>query len=257
MTNKNYYYYIEQINSLNILEKITYDLVMFQKSPYFIKMYNESQETKDTSDEKINSVETIAEKFSIAKEDVSLLKKAFIFLKPELAKSIDAYLFDLKIATSFGLGIGSLIPSVMTALDKNQISITKENAILLAVGIMMGIIYTKQKEIENAKKILKKVLTEIRNNKLDKFISIIKVIAKKLWIPFDKFLEFLAYTMMAIPFATFLTNFLGQTEFDVKTATISLKGFALAGAIQILKNTAPKLLSGFNKYFKRRGNKYD
>jgi hypothetical protein len=252
MSNKNYYYYIEKVNSLNTLEKITHELVMFQESSFFINLYNESQETK-TDNKNVDPVLRIADKFSIKKEDVPALKKAFIFFKPEIEKTIDSYIFDLKIATSFGLGIGSLIPSVITFLSKMQITISRENAILLAVGVIMGVIYTKEKDVKKIKNLLIKIKRKIKDKKLNNVIKIIKIIAEKIWIPFDKFLEFLAYTIMAIPLANFLSSFLKDLNFNPDLARQSLEGLAIAGLIQIFRQTAPKIWNKFSTTFKRRG----
>ena len=50
--------------------------------------------------------------------------------------------------------------------------------------------YTQKKETDKIKKLFNKLFLKIKNKKLKNTISIIKILAKKLWIPFDKFLEF-------------------------------------------------------------------
>lgn len=248
---KTYYNYLEQINSLNVLEKLTYELVMFQKNKNFNNIYIESK-IDEIELEETDRVLRIAKKFSIKTNEVSFLKKAFVYFKPELKETIDTYLFDLKIATSFGLGIGSLIPSIINFMSKMQISISKENAILLAVGVIMGVIYSKQKEIIFLKKTIKKLFSVIKSTKLKKTLSIIIIISKKLWIPIDKTLEFMAYTILAIPFANFLSSFLKDVKFNPELAKQALMGMAIGGLIHIFRKVAPKLWNNFSKFFKRK-----
>lgn len=247
--NKNYYHYIEEINNLNVLEKITYELVHFQKSQYFLQLYQEELESQKESDEMIDLTIKIAKKFNIEPENVPTLKKAFIYFKPELEKIIDSFLFDLKIATSFGLGIGTLIPSVMLFLQKNQINITYENAILLSVGVIMGVIYTQQRQTYKIKNLFRKLFTVIKNKKLKNVITIIRILAKKIWIPADKFLEFLAYCMMAIPLSNALLFFIQQNRYNPELVNQSLSGLAIAGLLQLLRRT-PKLFNKFSRFFK-------
>lgn len=250
MPNKNYYYYIEQVNSLNILEKITYELVMFQKSSHFVDLYNESKET-EIDDKNISRIEDIAEKLKLETDEIPIFKKFLVQLEP----AINNYLFDLKIATSFGLGIGGLIPSVMTLMNKLQISVSKENAIMIATGVVLSIIYTNKKETSKIKKLPKKLFSATKDKKLRRTLIIIMMIAKKLWIPVDKALEFLAYTITAIPFANFLSIFLRDIKFDPTLAEQALAGLAIGGLIHVFRAMAPKLWTKFTGFFKRRGNK--
>ena len=249
MSNKNYYYYIEKVNSLNTLEKITYELVMFQKSPLFLDLYNEAQETK-TENENINRIEDIAEKLNIKQEnEISILRKSLLHLEP----SINNYLFDLKIATSFGLGIGGLIPFVMTFMNRMELTVSRENAIMIAAGVVLSIIYTNKKETTKIKKLTKKLINSIKDKKLKKTLIIIMLISKKLWIPIDKALEFLAYTITAIPFANFLSSFLKDVNFDPTLAKQALAGLAIGAVIHVFRQMAPKLWGKFTKFFKRKG----
>lgn len=250
-----YYHYIEQINSLNTLERLIYELVMFQKSEKFIQFYNESQIEQQEAiiDKEIDRIDKIAKKFSIKYEEVPILKKAFIVLAPELKQTIDAYLFDLKIATSFGFGIGSLIPSVIFFLQKNQINISYENAILLSVGIILGIVYTKSKEIKKIERVLKKIFFHTKNKKLKNTIKIIFLIGKKISIlTLDKLMEFLAYVIMAIPMSNFFVSFLQNSRFNPTLAQQSLEGLAIGGLIHLLRKISPKLWSKFSSFFKKR-----
>lgn len=242
---KNYFYYIEEINQLNDLEKILYELIMFQESKQFY-IYQEEAQKED--DSKIKNDKTISEKFGVPIEEVSLLKKCFIALKPELEKTIDAYLFDLKIATSFGLGIGSLIPSVMLFLEKLEINISYESGVLLAVGVILGVIYTKKNEIQKARKLFKKALLSIKNKKLNNTIKILKLLSQKLWIPTDKFLEYVAYTIMAIPMANSLVIFLKQNP-NIASVEQALAGMGIGLLIHMFRKL-PKLFNRFSKYFK-------
>jgi hypothetical protein len=251
MPNKNYYYYIEKVNSLNTLEKITYELVMFQKSPLFLNLYNEAQET-ETKNENIESIEGIAKKLNIKSDsEISILKKTLLYLEP----SINNYLFDLKIATSFGLGIGGLIPFVMTFMNRMEITVSRENAIMIAAGVVLSIIYTNKKETTKIKKLTKKLINSIKDKKLKRSLIIIMMIGKKLWIPVDKALEFLAYTITAIPFANFLSSFLRDVNFDPTLAKQALTGLAIGAAVHIFRQTAPIFWGKFTKFFKRRGKK--
>lgn len=248
MPNNNYYYYIEKVNSLNTLEKITYELVMFQKSPIFIDLYNEAQEAK-TENENIERIEDIAKKLNIKSDnEISTLKKSLLYLEP----SINNYLFDLKIATSFGLGIGGLIPSVMTFMNRMELTISRENAIMIAAGVILSIIYTNKKETTKIKKLTKKLINSIKDKKLKRSLIIIMMIGKKLWVSVDKGLEFLAYTITAIPFANFLSSFLRDVNFDPNLAKQALTGLAIGAAIHIFRQTAPKIWGKFTKIFKRR-----
>ena len=52
---KNYFYYIEEINKLNDLEKILYELVMFQESKQF---YIYQEEAERDNDSKIKNDKT-------------------------------------------------------------------------------------------------------------------------------------------------------------------------------------------------------
>ena len=252
--NNKYYQYLEEINSLNSLEQIIYELVMFQKNEKFINLYNEStiEQEEKIVDKEIDKIDKIAKKFSIKYEEVPLLKKAFVTLAPELKQTIDNYLFDLKIATSFGLGIGSLIPSIMLFLNKTQISISRENAILLAVGVILGVFYTRKKEIRKIDKMFKKLFFYIKNKKLRNTIKIIKLISIKMWIPVDKFMEFLAYTIMAIPMSNFFVSFLQSSNFNPVLVKQSLEGLATGGLIHLLRKIGPKLLFKFSSFFKKR-----
>jgi hypothetical protein len=247
--NNNYYYYIEEVNKLNVLEKITYELINFQESDHFKHLYQEELESQKQDGEIVDRTIAIAKKFSVEPENVNMLKKAFIYFKPELKETIDSYLFDLQIATSFGLGIGTLIPSVLLFLEKAQINISYENAILLSVGVIMGVIYTQKRETYKIKMLFKKLFLVIRNKKLKKTFTVIKILAKKLWVPLDKFLEFLAYTMMAIPLSNVLLSFLKQNKFDPDLISQSLNGLAIAGLLQLLRRT-PKLFNKFSRFFK-------
>ena len=246
--NKNYYHYIEEINNLNVLEKITYELVHFLESEYFSQLYQEEVESQKEID-MVDSTIRIAKKFNVEPENVPMLKKAFIYFKPELEKTIDSFLFDLKIATSFGLGIGTLIPSVMLFLQKNQINISHENAILLSVGVIMGVIYTQQRQTYRIKNLFRKLFTVIKNKKLKNVVTIIRILAKKIWIPADKFLEFLAYCMMAIPLSNALLFFIQQNRYNPELVNQSLSGLAIAGLLQLLRRT-PKLFNKFSRFFK-------
>lgn len=249
MPNKNYYYYIEQVNSLNTLEKITYELVMFQKSPIFLDFYNEAQET-ETEDKNIDRIEDIAKKLNIKSDnEISILKKSLLYLEP----SINNYLFDLKITTSFGLGIGGLIPSVMTFMNRMELTISRENAIMIAAGVVLSIIYTNKKETTKIKKLNKKLINSIKDKKLKRSLIIIMMIGKKLWISVDKALEFLAYTITAIPFANFLSSFLRDVNFDPNLAKQALAGLAIGAVLHIFRQTAPKIWGKFTGFFKRRG----
>ena len=62
--NKNYYHYIEDINNLNVLEKITYELVHFLESEYFSQLYQEEVESQKESD-MVDSTIRIAKKFNV------------------------------------------------------------------------------------------------------------------------------------------------------------------------------------------------
>ena len=245
----NYYHYIEEVNKLNILEKITYELINFQESKHFKYLYQEELESIKNKDEIVDKTIAIAKKFSIEPENVGMLKKSFLYFRPELEKSIESYLFDLKIATSFGLGIGTLIPSVLLFLQKSQIGISYENAILLSVGIILGVMYTQKKETDKIKKLFNKLFLAVKNKKLKNTVLIIKILAKKLWIPFDKFLEFLAYTIMAIPMSNMLLFFLKENRFNPDMVEQSLTGLAIAGLMQIFRRS-PKLFSKFSRFFK-------
>lgn len=249
MQNNKYLYYIEEVNKLNILEKITYELINFQESEYFKQLYKEEMESQKTENEIADKTIEIAKKFSIEPENVDKLKKAFLFFRPELKETIDSYLFDLKIATSFGLGIGTLVPSVLLFLEKAQIRISYENALLLSVGVIMGVIYTQKKQVFKIKRLFQKLFMAINNKKLKNAINVIKIIAKKLWIPFDKFLEFLAYTMMAIPLSNVLLYFLQQYKFNPALVKQSLSGLAIAALLQLLRKT-PKMFNRFSNFFR-------
>lgn len=248
--NANYYQYLEQVNSLNIFEKITYELLLVQKNKKFIEIYSESRLAKeDKAVADAANIINLAQKFNISEDQIPILKESFLFFKPELKQSIDSYLFDLKIATSFGLGIGTLIPSVMGFLEKTNISITKENAILLSVGVLLGVIYTKQREVAKIKRLFRKIIMSIRDKKLKNTFKIFKILAKKLWIPIEKLFEFIAYSIMAIPMSNLFLSFLREHKFNPQLVNQALTGLGLAMLFQVLRRT-PILWRKFSNFFK-------
>jgi len=145
----------------------------------------------------------------------------------EKVKSMkDSVLFDLFIMRTFGFGITSLINPVMTFLNTFKISISNSEIALLIIAILFSI---SEKIPLNKNEFIQK----IKNIKLKNILSFFKK-------GVDKFLEFLAYTSMAIPTGGAMLDTFNGNPANWKTVGLGMAGGAIAHGIRALLNRKKK-----------------
>jgi hypothetical protein len=145
----------------------------------------------------------------------------------EKVKSMkDSVLFDLFIMRTFGFGITSLINPVMTFLNTFKISINNSEIALLIIAILFSI---SEKIPLNKNEFIQK----IKNIKLKNILSFFKK-------GVDKFLEFLAYTSMAIPTGGAMLDTFNGNPANWKTVGLGMAGGAIAHGIRALLNRKKK-----------------
>lgn len=118
--------------------------------------------------------------------------------KDLLKKASDGLNLDIKIASSFGFGIGALIQPISVLLEKNKLSFTETEVLMLSLAVLFSI---SRKDLSIFNKIkLKKSVVSLIKAATQFMISLVKIAG----IGVDRLAEFVAFTFISIPFSNII-----------------------------------------------------
>jgi hypothetical protein len=203
-------------------------LDMNEKIIVILESLNNINQKTPINQKVLEYVEKEAEKLKDKEKATGLFLKfkEYCETNEQLKTVKDSFLFDLFIMRTFGFGITSLINPVMIFLNTFKISISVSEIALLIIAILFSI---SEKIPLNRNEFIKK----LKNTKLKNIFSFFKK-------GVDKFLEFLAYTSMAIPTGGAMLDTFNGNPANWKTVGLGIAGGAIAHGIRALLNRKKK-----------------
>lgn len=148
---------------------------------------------------------------------------------PESFKTTVGYLnFDTYIARTFGFGITSLINPVLQFLETQKLEAKPEEVALLVLGV--GFSLLKDTSSQQVAQYFKSLLSKPKY--FESVLSVLSKVKKYGVKALVKFLEYLAYTSLAIPAAGATLSVLSGSSPNTKQA---LSGLGLAAVSQLAR----------------------